>query len=102
MACPLVSDEGLVCTLEAGHPGHMHKDQSDPSTEIQWSRPRAPQAITLDELVDDVTEKVSARAAALLAQAPTLLPAPRPGLFARLPQFFPGRRPISGARRTGS
>ncbi|MFE6645709.1 hypothetical protein ACFVJS_04040 [Nocardioides sp. NPDC057772] len=67
MTCPQVSDEGLICTLTPGHLGDMHKDMSDPATEIQWRHPRP---ITLGELVADVEGRVRSRAAALLAQEP--------------------------------
>lgn len=98
-SCPDISGEGLICTLGADHPGNMHKDQSDPSTEIQWQKPRPSQEITLGQLVTVVDSRVRARAAALLAQAPALGYEPaRSGPS----QIFPGRRPSPGARRTGT
>lgn len=130
--CPDVSAEGLICTLAAGHPGDTHKDQTDPATEIQWRQAgRVPRHITLGELSAHVDEKVRARAAALLAQAPSPsvrgtsaslaildeVPAsayaaaavPRaasPGISGLLASllglFVPGRRPISGERRPGN
>ena len=130
-ACPLVSDEGLVCTLGANHLGDMHKDQSDPSTEVQWQKPRAQQEITLGQLVADVDDRVRSRAAALLAQAPALghsatftivdevpesvsaeagtdltnlvAPVQPPGVFGdALRKFFPVRRDSRGRAGRGS
>lgn len=118
--CTIVSDEGLICTLAADHIGDNHRDLSDPSTEIEWRKPRAPQVMTLGELVADVDDRVRARTAALLAQAPGLplgyeppesacvvdevasFAATEPrGLLAGLHKIFPARRASPGARRTG-
>lgn len=91
ITCPQVSDEGLICSLVRGHIGDMHKDLSDPTTEIQWWHPRAiidarqlplARSITLGELVSDVDDRVRARAAALLAQAPA-----RPQALGQEPTF---------------